>query len=1195
MDGVDGDAVSMDGSLVLLAKAATVASCIVTFTPLPYVYHIIVTDGDSIAEMTKTFRQKMNFCLPYVFLYMSALFWTFYGYTTENSDILFINGLGVVCFVVYLAVSTYYIEKNIAKQRLEELKLAAVNNQYEQRLDVFASSASSQKERGDDVPEQVTFSPERPPNDSPMSCSTPAPAHAAESKSSSKSSASAGGPFGVQRGSFERDDLFSYAKLDSMFVWGQSGGGRSHQTANISSSSSSGSSDQESQLSGSMKHSTSSKQADMNFHSGTESSSTTVGGALSSTVSGSLQATSSSSSSDDEQLGASSTWTPGRTAADLEQGAGHEEQHPAINLCTDETEPLLSGGSKAASAHNDESCHGAHQPHDFFLQDGAGTRSSKHVGATASTSEDPVMFFQAEEKVKRRMQFSFLSAFNTTMVLGTLLFCVGVLNMNAHEDHAQKLLIQEVHHQKHLREEIKGETTTAVAKQHDVGQQDIVEAKPPAGEASVVSSQQSSAQTMTKEVSPKPESGVDAVKVQASEEGTRASEADASTPQSQQPLEGAPSHVSEENSAVRQVNVVREGDQAPRASGVLDAKPVVKTALRGTSRSNARASGTAGIALPNKSDVEPVQVAAAENPTTVETNKGGSTPQPTEKRMKKDESVSIVIKNEPAKAPTGGAEDTKTGEKNNGAAASDDGDTVLVIHKGSADASSGGPTPSTSSSRDATDAAAPKEIAGAQSANGVPHESIPVSGAIGDDTKSGKVASEAEQRDKEAGDIVVSIHHSSPKVHEDRNSGEVLQESTGNAQPESEGVRRGAAGPDPSVAADKGSTDSMGQDAPTRVAALSSSGGQEREGQARETTEAAKSGTNVVEKTDDHGTTVVVGKNEVTIKIGNNQQDKKVDVAPPSSTARKDQQEAASTVLPAVPAPEKKDLKLLDDAEDVDSKFTTKALVDRLVDDAPASAPANKVDQQEQTGSQKADAQVHQGVANVLPALQKSTATSGRVEMLKQGATSAPALAAAENADDSSVAPPLSWLQVRSIPQTSIEKEGLGLSEQKNGPEQKTEADSMLDSIPHIVVTSKTLIFSYLGIIFNIFVYIVPCAQLLDVIETGDPDLFPLPLLTAAGLVSNALWAEYSLKIHSIPYLIPNLIGVIFNFLQITVLCYFMWGAAVASSSAPPLNAEKILNGKSASPATQNANYNSPGSCGVRNPSKTPHQQHLIL
>mmetsp|Transcript_13562 Transcript_13562/g.33332 ORF Transcript_13562/g.33332 Transcript_13562/m.33332 type:complete len:461 (+) Transcript_13562:106-1488(+) len=230
-----------DGSLVFLAKAATVASCVVTFTPLPYVYQIVVTDGDSIAEMTRTARGKMNFCLPYVCLYMSAMFWGFYGYTTDNTDIVFVNALGVFCFLGYLGVSTWYIEKNRAKQKM--LLAAARAQKLAENAGAPSTPVADPVEMSSAehaAPEQVmssaaqqlhadgNFSPggRPPPSQDTTNAGanemlklngngTTTAAHAVNSKKMSANTC----PYAQQRGSFAGDPLFRYSNLDSIFVW----------------------------------------------------------------------------------------------------------------------------------------------------------------------------------------------------------------------------------------------------------------------------------------------------------------------------------------------------------------------------------------------------------------------------------------------------------------------------------------------------------------------------------------------------------------------------------------------------------------------------------------------------------------------------------------------------------------------------------------------------------------------------------------------------------------------------------------------------------------------------------------------------------------------------------------------------------------------------------------------------------------
>ena len=41
-----------------------------------------------------------------------------------------------------------------------------------------------------------------------------------------------------------------------------------------------------------------------------------------------------------------------------------------------------------------------------------------------------------------------------------------------------------------------------------------------------------------------------------------------------------------------------------------------------------------------------------------------------------------------------------------------------------------------------------------------------------------------------------------------------------------------------------------------------------------------------------------------------------------------------------------------------------------------------------------------------------------------------------------------------------------------------------------------------------------------------------------AGFFSSALWAEYALRVHSLSYFVTNLIGVVFNGMQLSALFY---------------------------------------------------------
>jgi uncharacterized protein with PQ loop repeat len=79
--------------------------------------------------------------------------------------------------------------------------------------------------------------------------------------------------------------------------------------------------------------------------------------------------------------------------------------------------------------------------------------------------------------------------------------------------------------------------------------------------------------------------------------------------------------------------------------------------------------------------------------------------------------------------------------------------------------------------------------------------------------------------------------------------------------------------------------------------------------------------------------------------------------------------------------------------------------------------------------------------------------------------------------------------------------------------------------------------FSNVATFFAILLNMSPMAQILEVVKTKNLEGFPVAL-TVAGFISSSLWAEYSIMIHAIPYLIPNLLAVVMNGMQIVVICW---------------------------------------------------------
>lgn len=105
--------------------------------------------------------------------------------------------------------------------------------------------------------------------------------------------------------------------------------------------------------------------------------------------------------------------------------------------------------------------------------------------------------------------------------------------------------------------------------------------------------------------------------------------------------------------------------------------------------------------------------------------------------------------------------------------------------------------------------------------------------------------------------------------------------------------------------------------------------------------------------------------------------------------------------------------------------------------------------------------------------------------------------------------------------------------------------------------------FSNVATFFAILLNVSPMGQILEVVRTKNLEGFPVAL-TVAGFISSSLWSEYSIMIHAIPYLIPNLLAVVMNGMQIVVICwvYAKYGVEGYEENIKPLisNASEKMN-----------------------------------
>jgi len=100
-------------------------------------------------------------------------------------------------------------------------------------------------------------------------------------------------------------------------------------------------------------------------------------------------------------------------------------------------------------------------------------------------------------------------------------------------------------------------------------------------------------------------------------------------------------------------------------------------------------------------------------------------------------------------------------------------------------------------------------------------------------------------------------------------------------------------------------------------------------------------------------------------------------------------------------------------------------------------------------------------------------------------------------------------------------------------------------------------VFSNAATLFAILLNVSPMVQIFEIVKTKSTEGFPVAL-TVAGFISSSLWSEYSIMIHAIPYLIPNLLGVVMNGIQIVVVCwvYIKYGVEGYEENILPLMAD---------------------------------------
>lgn len=83
----------------------------------------------------------------------------------------------------------------------------------------------------------------------------------------------------------------------------------------------------------------------------------------------------------------------------------------------------------------------------------------------------------------------------------------------------------------------------------------------------------------------------------------------------------------------------------------------------------------------------------------------------------------------------------------------------------------------------------------------------------------------------------------------------------------------------------------------------------------------------------------------------------------------------------------------------------------------------------------------------------------------------------------------------------------------------------------------KIEIFAFSATTLSIILCASPTPQIVTVIRSKSLEGYPTAL-TVAGFISSCLWAQCSILMHSLPYLVPNLVGVLFNGAQLVVVIW---------------------------------------------------------
>lgn len=91
---------------------------------------------------------------------------------------------------------------------------------------------------------------------------------------------------------------------------------------------------------------------------------------------------------------------------------------------------------------------------------------------------------------------------------------------------------------------------------------------------------------------------------------------------------------------------------------------------------------------------------------------------------------------------------------------------------------------------------------------------------------------------------------------------------------------------------------------------------------------------------------------------------------------------------------------------------------------------------------------------------------------------------------------------------------------------------------PFSGMSLQTELLGFCCVLFNILMYGSPLVVVRNVMKTRSVEFMPLPL-SVMTLLCSGCWFSYSIYVHDPWMFIPNVMGVVFGFLQLSIYAYY--------------------------------------------------------